>query len=232
MSDPVVSAMFEVGAQYGYVRSRRHPSVVPYIFGLKNRVEIFDLEKTKDCLVTAKEFVRKLGTEGRTILFVGSKPEARASIEAAALRLKLPYVTTRWVGGTLTNFGQIRSRVDKLLTLRRDKETGALAKYTKKEQLLIDREIKRLESLFSGLIPLAAVPAALCVVDPRHEDTAVTEAGQVNVPVVTLASSDCDVSKFTYPIPANDASRKSIAFFIEEIAKAYEEGKSKRAVSV
>lgn len=224
--DPVIDALFSVGAHYGYAKTRRHPSTAPYILGLKNRVEIINVEKTKELLEKAKEFVQTLGSEGKTLLFAGGKHEAYGAIQAGAQELGLPYASERWVGGTLTNFAQIRSRIDMLLDLKAKRERGELAKYTKKEQLLIGRDIERLENLFGGLTGLKAVPAALFIVDPKEEKTAATEALRLNIPVVALASSDCDISKTTYPIVANDASMGSIKFFVQEIVKAYQNGKT------
>ena len=224
ISDPLIAAMFETGAHYGYSKSRRHPSVGSYIFGVKNRVEIFDLEKTKDALAKAIEFVSGLSAARKVILFASSKVEAKESIRKAAEEAGLPYVASRWVGGTLTNFTQIKSRVERLINLRNQKQKGELSKYTKKEQLMIDREIARMEALFSGLVTLKEVPAALFIIDPKEETTAVSEAARLGIPVVALTGSDCDISKIDYPIPANDSARASVAFFVGEIARAYAEG--------
>jgi len=225
INDPLIDALFGVGAHFGARRSRRHPSGANFIFGAKGGVEIFDLEKTKSALEEAENYVRSLAKEGKQILFVTSKSEAKDALVSAATKLDMPYVAGRFVGGTLTNFVQIRSRIDKMIDLRMQREKGELAKYTKKERLLIDREIDRLETFFGGLVSLTALPAALFVVDPRKEEIAVIEAQKENVFVIALASSDCDISKIEYAIPGNDASRQSIAYFIERIASAYESGK-------
>ncbi|MEK7087805.1 MAG: 30S ribosomal protein S2 [Patescibacteria group bacterium] len=223
--DPVVSALFSVGAHFGYRRSKRHPTAVPFIFGAKNGVEIFDLELVKPALQKAEEFIKHLAQSGKTLLFVGGKREASEAIQAGAKKLGMPAVFGRWVGGTLTNFANIRGRVDRMLDLISKREKGELAKYTKKERLLIDRDVARLETLFGGLVPLKALPSALFVIDPGKEHTAVTEARKEGIPVIALASSDCDFSSIDYPIPGNDASRQSIAFFVDRAVAAYEEGK-------
>lgn len=225
VTDPVIDALFGVGAHFGSRRSRRHPSGAQHIFGAKGGVEIFDLEKTKMSLEKAEEFARALSKEGKQVLFVTSKSEARDALVEAATRLGMPYVAGRFVGGTLTNFGQIRGRIDKMIDLRTKREKGELSKYTKKERLLIDREIERLETFFGGLVSLTSLPKAIFVIDPRKEDIVVTEALIENIPVIALASSDCDISRIEYPIPGNDASRQSIAYFIERIASAYESAK-------
>lgn len=224
-NDPVIDALFKVGAHYGYAKTRRHPSTAPYILGLKNRVEIINLERTKELLEAAKAFVKTLGAEGKTLLFVGGKHEAADAVRAGATEVGMPHVSGRWIGGTLTNFAQIRSRVDMLLDLKAKREQGELAKYTKKEQLLISREIEKLEELFGGLVVLKALPAALFIVDPKEEKTAASEALRLKIPVVALASSDCDVSEIAHPIVANDSSMGSIRHFVNEIVKAYNEGK-------
>ncbi len=225
-NDPTIDALFGVGAHFGYRRSKRHPSATKFIFGTKGGTEIFDLEKTKDALEKAEAFVRSLAAGGKQLLFVGGKSESTGAVTAGAEKTGQPYVSGRWVGGTLTNFPQIRGRIDKMLDLTAKREKGELNKYTKKERLLIDREIARLEMLFSGLVSLKALPAALFIVDPRKEDIAVTEAEQEGIPIVALASSDCDLARIDYPIPGNDASRASIAYFVERIAAAYEAGKA------
>ena len=225
-NDPVMNALFKVGAHYGYAKTRRHPSTAHYILGMKNRVEIIDLEKTKILLETAKAFVNTLGAEGKTLLFVGGKPESEDAVRKSATEIGMPFVAGRWVGGMLTNFAQIRSRVDTLLDLKAKRERGELAKYTKKEQLLISRDIERLEKLFAGLVSLKALPAALFIVDPKEEKTAASEAKRLNIPVVALASSDCDISEIAHPVIANDSSMASIKYFVNEIAKAYQDGKT------
>jgi len=140
----------------------------------------------------------------------------------------MPFVEDRWVGGTFTNFKEVRKRIDKLEKLESEREKGELVKYTKKERLMIDREIDRLNHLFSGIASIKEMPKAVFVVDPRAEKIAVKEAQDMGIPVIALAGSDCDISGITYPIVGNDASQESIRFFVNEIVKAYEEGKSKK----
>ncbi len=227
-ADPTINALFSVGAHFGYRRSKRHPTAASYIFATKGGVEIFDLPQTRDALAKAEEFVKGLAQAGKSLLFVGGKREASNAVQENASRIGMPFVSSRWIGGTLTNFSQIRSRIDKMLELVAAREKGELGKYTKKERLLIDREVARLETLFHGLVPLAGLPAALFVVDPKHEDTAVAEAKRKNLPVIALASSDCDLGAIAYPIPGNDASRASIQFFVEKIAAAYAAGANEK----
>lgn len=229
MDKNLIERMFDAGAHFGYVKSRRHPSVKAFLFGQKQRVEIFDLEKTNDALLAAQAFVEELGTTGKKVLFVGGKPEARRIVKTAALSASMPYVDGRWIGGTLTNFKEIKKRVERLETLLVQRERGELAKYTKHERLLIDREIAKLEKMYGGLRTLGdSLPAALFVVDSKHEHIAVEEAKKSRVPVVALTNTDCDISFIDFPIPANDAVAKSITFFVHEITEAYKKGMTKK----
>ena len=227
-TNSVIDSMFKAGTHFGFSRSRRHPSVTPYIFGVKNKVEIFDLEKTSLMLADAMRFVASIAAEGKQFVLVGGKHEACAAIRAGAQSINMPFVEDRWVGGTFTNFKEVRKRIDKLEKLEDEREKGELVKYTKKERLLIDREIDRLSHLFSGIASIKEMPKAVFVVDPRAEIIAVKEAQDMGIPVIALAGSDCDISGITYPIVGNDASQESIRFFVNEIVKAYEEGKSKK----
>jgi len=221
--------MFKAGAHFAFAKNRRHPSAKPLIFGTKNRVEIFDLEQTKEYLNTAKAFAHKLGTTGGVILFASAKSEAREAIERAGRVLTQPFVAGRWIGGTFTNFGQIRKRIDRMEKLMSDKEKGELGKYTKKERLLIDREIANLQRFFGGIATLKEMPKALFVVDPKKEKTAVAEAHSAGVPIIAVAGSDCDLTDVKFPIPGNDSSVSSINFFVNEIIAAYQEGKAEGA---
>ena len=224
-NNPMIDSMFKAGAHFAFSRTRRHPTVKPYIFGVKNKVEIFDLEKTSELLEKAKAFVASLAKDGKTILFVGGKSEARNAIKIGALSINMPYVDGRWIGGTLTNFTQIRKRVEKMEKLTSEKEKGELAKYTKKERLLIDREIANLERFFSGVVSMKDLPKALFIIDPKKEKNAVKEAQDMGIPVIALLGSDCNLKEVDYAIVGNDASQASVAFFTQEITKSYSAGK-------
>lgn len=217
--------LYDAGAHFALPRARRHPSAAPYLFGTKDRTDIFDLEETKKRLEAAQAFASSVSGAGKMILFVGGKPEASALVEGAAQRAGQPYVAGRWIGGTLTNFKIIRKRIDRLLTLEKERESGELDKYTKLERLMIDREIEELRARFGGLTSLIELPAAMFVVDSRHEFTAVQEANQLKIPVIGLSSSDCDFSKVKFPIPANDTSVRSIRFVVDAMVDAIQDGK-------
>ncbi len=227
--DSLIKALFAVGAHFGYSKSRSHPSVKKYIFGFKNRSAVIDLEKTVAGLDTAKEFIRGLAREGKQLVLVGNKDEARGLITKAAELIDMPYVASRWLGGTFTNFSQIKSRMDRLAMLKEQRASGELLeKYTKKERLLIDKEITGLERYLGSLMAMTKLPAAVLVVDADHERIVVTEASKVGVPVISISGSDNDIRGIAYPIVANDASTASIKFLLEELTKAYDEGRTQQ----
>ena len=220
-----IDTMFNVGAHFGLGRSRRHPTMAPFIFGTKNDTDIFDLEKVEPFIGKAKAYVAGLAKEGKTILFVGGKKEASAAVRTAAQSLNMPYVDGRWIGGTLTNFGQVRKRIDRYEKLLSDREKGELAKYTKRERMLIDKEIASLEKMFLGIVSLKKMPDAIFVIDPRHEKGAIKEAKDKAIPVIAVAGSDCNIVEVAFPIVGNDSSKASIQYVVDEIAHAYSEGK-------
>jgi small subunit ribosomal protein S2 len=218
--------MFDVGAQYGATRTRRHPTMALYIFGVKNRTEVFDLEKTSALLHRAKAYMEQLGREGKVVLFVGGKREAIEAVRLTAEGLNMPYVAGRWLGGTLTNYSEIKKRIARLIELRSQRESGELEKkYTKKERLLIDREIGRLEDAFGGVVSLTAIPQALVVVDTKQEAIVVKEGNAAKIPVFGIMGSDCSLEGVTMPVVGNDATKASIAFFLNELADSYRKGK-------
>jgi small subunit ribosomal protein S2 len=219
----LIEKLFSVGAHFGYAPSRRHPSVASFIYGTKGKTEIINLEQTSECLTQALEFVKTLSATRKTILFVGSKAEAREALTRAAERLGQPFVASRWIGGSLSNFSEIKKRVNRLQELTTMREKGELAKFTKHERLLIDREIVDLEAMFGGLKSMQKLPDALVIVDPRQESGAVKEAQLLNIPIVAILNTDCDKKGIAHPIPANDASVQSVSFLLGEIATTYEQ---------
>lgn len=221
-----LEALYSAGVHYGLAKSRRHPSTRDVIYGTKSRVDIFDLDKTQVLLDEACDFARTLGRERKHILFVGGKPESEKAVKEAAARADAPYCIGRWIGGTITNFSEIRKRIARMQDLEKKRESGELSKYTKFERLQIDREIEKLESMYAGLVGLQdKLPHALFVVDPKREHTAIREAKRHKIPVIALANTDCDIDEIEYPIPANDAARKSIVAIVDAVADAYRDGK-------
>ncbi|OGZ06604.1 MAG: 30S ribosomal protein S2 [Candidatus Lloydbacteria bacterium RIFCSPHIGHO2_02_FULL_54_17] len=224
-----IEAMFNAGAHFGYSRARRHSSVRPYLYGAKNGVDIIDLLETVRMLETAKARLHELGKLGKTVLFVGTKPEINAIVLEVSKSIPMPVVTERWIGGTLTNWGEIKKRTARLKDLSDKFAKGELEKYTKKERLLFEREMAKLQTEFGGISALEGLPAAVVIVDPREEHIAVAEATKMKVEMIALLNSDCDASEITYPILANDSALKSVRYFLEELRGAYLEGAKQKA---
>lgn len=225
MSKVNLQEMIDAGVHFGYTKTRRHPSAKPFIFDTKNKVDIIDLEKTSDLLTKAEEFVAGLSKDGKKVLFVGTKAEAQEVTRGAADALKMPYVTNRWIGGTLTNFTEIKRRVDILVDLKDKKSKGLLEKYTKKEQSDFSRQINKMEGYFGGLIGMDKKPDAVFIIDVKKEINAIKEAIALKIPVVTISSTDCDISEVAYPVVANDAAISSLKLLTNKIVKAYESAK-------
>lgn len=210
------------GVHYGYSRTRRHPTISPFVYGNKEGVDIIDLEKTIPQIESAVTFLSELGKADKTVLFVGVKPEARKHIEEVANLLHQPFVTERWIGGTLTNFPEIKKRISKLIDLREKRASGELAKYTKKEQLLIAREMGRLDKYFNGLTGLTKMPDAIVVVDSKKEHIAVAEARKMSIPIIALGNTDCSIRAISYPIIGNDGSSSSISMILGILRDAFQ----------
>jgi len=223
--DSIIRELFKAGAHFGLARRRRHPSVSSFIFGFKNKTAIINLEETVKSMVEANKFVSDLASEGKKVLFVGNKNEAQEIVRRFADSIDMPYVNERWIGGTFTNFPEIKKRVNRLLEIKDQEEKGELGKYTKKERGVIAKEKKDLERYFEGIIGMEKLPAAIVVIDSDAESIAVTEAKQRGVKIVALASSDCNINGIDYPVVANDAQVSSITFFLKSITEAYKEGK-------
>lgn len=223
----LIERLFKAGAHFGFSKSRRHPSVTPYLFGSKQGFDIFDLEKTGALLEDAAAHLTQLGLDGKRLMVVGTKEEVASLVRSAAETAQVPWVTGRWIGGTLSNFSQIRKRVEHLLTLRAQKESGELdRKYTKKERLMLDRDMERLAQNFEGIIGLEQLPHTLVVVDPRHDAIAVREARELGIPVVGIMNSDCNVREVTKPVIMNDAHRNSIMLALSHLLAAYDSGRA------
>jgi small subunit ribosomal protein S2 len=224
-----IDMMFKAGAHYGYSKTRRHPSTASHIFTTKNKNDIIDLEKTAVSFESVLEFLAELGKGQKTVLFVGAKPEAKKKVVETATALDMPYVVERWIGGTITNFVEIKKRIATLEELRDKREKGELDMYTKKERLLIDQKIEKLTKYFGGLVHLKKAPDALFIIDAKREHIALTEAQSAGIPIIALANTDTNIKGIEFPIVANDGSQSSIAFFLEQAKVAYESGKITKA---
>jgi small subunit ribosomal protein S2 len=221
-----LKSLFDTGAHFAQVRSRRHPSMKPFLVGTKGRQEIIDLVKTIGQLEAAKAVMATLAAEGKTILFVGGKVEISALVKKAAESIGAPYVAARWLGGTISNWSEIGKRVERLAELN-DKTAEALSKqHTKLELVKIGREKKRLEVRLDGITTLTKKPDALLVVDTKHEKHAVKEANDAGIPIIAIMSSDCDLSEAAYPIVANDTSRETVRLILGELSAAFKKGQA------
>jgi small subunit ribosomal protein S2 len=226
---PIVSmkALLESGVHFGHRTHKWHPKMKPYIFTERNSIHIIDLQKTVKALGEAYALVRDTVAEGGTVLFVGTKRQAQDTIQLEATRCGMPYVTARWLGGTLTNWRTIRLRINELERLERMRDHGDFASFTKKEALGMTRKIERLEMLLGGIRNMANIPDLLFVVDIRREDTSIHEANLLDVPVVAMVDTNCDPDLIDYIIPGNDDSIRGIQLILSKISDACIEGTKK-----
>lgn len=230
MSIPTLADLLKSGVHFGHQKSKRHPNMAKYVYGDRNNVSIIDLEKTATKLEEALKVAKDLASQGKTILFVGTKRQASALVQQYAKEAGMPYVTHRWLGGMLTNFQQVSAVARKLTRLKKEKETGELGKYTKKEQLEFHREIDRLDLVVGGIEAMPKLPDALFIVDLREEKTALREANQMGIPVIAMCDTNVDPLKVQYPIPANDDAVKSIELITSLVAGAIKEGAANQVV--
>lgn len=227
---PAVSmkALLESGVHFGHRTNKWNPKMRPYIFTERNGIHIIDLQQTVKLLDEAYNKVRDVVADGGTILFVGTKRQAQETIQEEAERCGMPYVNQRWLGGTLTNWVTIQQRLVELSRLEKMQETGEINLLTKKEGLLINREIIRLNSRLSGLRNMKRLPDMLFVVDIEREDTSVHEAFLKEIPVVAMVDTNCDPGKIDYVIPSNDDAIRAIKLLVGRMADAVIEGKMMR----
>jgi small subunit ribosomal protein S2 len=212
MKDVTLLELLKSGAHFGHTTSRWNPRMKPFIYTVRNNIHILDLAKTRQALLKAASQVSDRAATGGTVLFVGTKRQSRESIQKAAESCGMPYVTARWLGGTFTNFRTIQKTIRKLEKLQELKANGQLeAQYTKKERLLIEREMIKLEKLFSGIRNLRKLPEMLFVADINHDDTAVREARKMHVPVIGLVDSNSDPALVDFAIPCNDDATKAVS---------------------
>ena len=212
-----IEDMAKAGVAYGYSKTRRNPSTKGFIHSTQNGIDIIDLNKTKEQIKEAVAFLQSVKAQGKKILFIGEKPEIVQIVKEVALSIGEPYVTNRFIGGAITNFPQIKKRIEKLHKMINEKDSGEWAKFTKKEQLLMQRELEKLDKNFGGLSDLSNLPGAVVVIDSRHEEIPVKEAAIAHIPVVSLSNTDCDISTIEYPIICNDSSRSGVEMILNII---------------
>lgn len=226
-SNTLIDRMFSAGAHFGFKKSRRHPTTIPYLFTSKDGNDIFDLEKSAALLTHAVSVVTEAASHGKTILFVGTKDEISRIVKESAEQAEQPYVTNRWIGGMLTNFSEIKKRIARLASLEHEKTNGELdRKYTKKERVIINREIDKLKFNFGGIATVTRPADLMIVVDSRHDSIAIAEARDLKIPVIAIMSSDCNIGTVTYPITINDTLQSSVALALGELVKGIKLGKA------
>lgn len=220
-----VRTLLESGVHFGHKVSRLNPRMLPYIWGKRNQIHIIDVHQTIKGVVKAHHFLRNLAARGETILFVGTKRQARAVVAEQAKRCGMPYAAERWLGGTLTNYVTIRSRLRRLEEIERWETDGTLEKFSKKEAGGILREKRKLLRNLLGIRDMSKIPSCLLVVDPTHEDIAVKEAAAVGAAVVALIDTDGDPKHVDIPIPCNDDSMKVVSVLVSKLADAIADGR-------
>lgn len=225
-----MKSLLEAGVHFGHRTRRWNPRMKPFIFTERNGIHIIDLQQTMGKLEEAYAFARDTVAQGGQILFVGTKRQAQETVQAEALRCGMPYVTQRWLGGTLTNFRTIRSRIDYMLKLEERQATGELDKLPKKEALLLTREMAKLQQRLGGLKDMRRLPKALFIVDTKHEELAIAEATTLQIPIIAMCDTNSDPEPIAYPIPSNDDAIRAIKLLCGKIADAVIEGKNIRGV--
>jgi len=216
---PSLEEMLKAGVHFGHRMSRRNPKMDPYIFTSRSNVHILDLEKSREKLKEALEFLLELKEKKGMMIFVGTKISAKDIVKDSAKESKMFYVSERWIGGTLTNFKVISNRLEYYRDLEKKKETGELKRYTKKEQHDFGVELQKLERQFGGIKTMTKMPDALFIIDTHKEDLAVKEARMKNIPIVGLCDTNADPTLIDYPIPVNDDAISSLKLILGTIVK-------------
>jgi len=216
----------ESGVHFGHQTMRWNPKMKPYIFGQRNGIYIIDLQKTQRLFRDASHAITEIASQGKTVLFVGTKRQAQEAIAEEATRCGMPYVNQRWLGGLLTNFRTVRKSILRLRDLDRQAAEGYGSHLTKKEQAHLDRERQKLEKIFSGIRDMGQLPEMVFVVDPAKEKIAVEEAHKLGIPIVGVVDTDCDPDRIDYVVPGNDDAIRSIRLFAAKAADAILEGQN------
>ena len=218
----LISKMMELGVFYGHSKSRTNPKMRRYILANRSGFNVINLQKTASKLEAAKKLIDKVVPKGEGVLLVGTGPSVKDAVRSLADRLELPYVTERWLGGTLTNFNTISKRVQHLKKLKEEKENNAWEKYTKKEQLDKERELNKLNHLFGGIEHMKKVPGLMVLADVTNNEAAAREAKALDIPTLSIINTDADPTSVTVGIPANDKNIKSVEFIMEQIGEMLE----------
>ena len=228
MSVVSMKQLLEAGVHFGHQTRRWNPKMAKYIFTERNGIYIIDLRKTVQKLEEAYNFVRDLSVEGKSVLFVGTKKQAQDSVKEEAERAGAYYVNARWLGGMLTNFTTIRTRIERLKQLRAMEEDGTFELLPKKEVVKLNLEIEKLEKFLGGIKDMKEIPGALFIIDPRKERIAVAEAKKLGIPIVAIVDTNCDPDEVDYVIPGNDDAIRAVKLISSAIANAIIEGNEGR----
>ena len=220
-----MKALLEAGVHFGHQTRRWNPKMAPYIYTERNGIYIIDLQKTVKKLEEAYNFVRSISESGQSLLFVGTKKQAQEAIKDEALRCNMYYVNARWLGGMLTNFKTMRTRIDRLAQLKKMQEDGTFDMLPKKEVMKLLGEMEKLEKYLGGVKEMKKLPGALFVVDPRKEHNAIAEARKLHIPIVAIVDTNCDPDEIDYVIPANDDAIRAIRLISSTMANAVQEGR-------
>ena len=223
--------LLEAGVHFGHQTRRWNPKMAQYIFTERNGIYIIDLQKTVRKIDEAYAFVRDTAMQGKTILFVGTKKQAQESIESEAKRCNMYYVNNRWLGGMLTNFRTMRTRIDRLAQLKKMQEDGTFDRLPKKEVGKLELEIEKLEKYLGGIKTMDKLPGALFIVDPRKERIAVAEAKKLGIPIVAIVDTNCDPDEIDYVIPGNDDAIRAVSLYLGAVAATVREGRSQDLAS-
>ncbi|MCA9048743.1 MAG: 30S ribosomal protein S2 [Planctomycetaceae bacterium] len=228
MAEIVVKDILDAGVHYGHRSSRWNPKMRPYIYGRRNQIHIIDIKETIRGLIRAKKYLMRVAAQGGLVLFVGTKRQAAASLEELSGECGMPYCTERWLGGTLTNFRTVRSRLKRLEELEELRSSGEIANYSKKMQSTLTREYRKIYRNLNGIREMNRLPECLVVVDPGKEKNAVHEAHLLGIKVVALIDTDSNPDVVDLPIPGNDDSLRSIRLIMQHLVDAIKQGKSLR----
>lgn len=228
MKEITLLELLKNGVHFGHQTSHRYPKMIPYIFTIRNGVHIIDLEKTLEKLKEALAFVQEIAKKGSSILFIGTKRQAKEIIKRQAESCGMPYINERWLGGFFTNYVNVSKLQKRLKLLEKEKKDGEWEKFTKKEQLKFKKEVEKLNHLVGGVKEMTSIPAAVFVVDIKEEKTAVIEAAKKHVPIVAMVDTNTNPDLIDYVIPANDDAIKSVEFITSLIAEAVNEGKGQK----
>ena len=220
-----MKALLEAGVHFGHQTRRWNPKMAPYIYTERNGIYIIDLQKTVKKIEEAYSFIRELAANGENVLFVGTKKQAQDAIKEEAERVDQYFVNARWLGGMMTNFKTMRTRIDRLAQLRKMQEDGTFAMLPKKEVIKLEGEIEKLEKYLGGVKSMKKLPGALFIVDPRKERNAIAEARKLNIPIVAIVDTNCDPDEIDYVIPGNDDAIRAIRLIVATMANAVQEGR-------